>query len=197
MIVGPAMPAFASPLDDQATQATVVLKDLSAEVAKLPDSAATPAPPVADPNAPPPTPEEAIGLAASPLVASCCGKSLSKLNVIIGAIAKSLPAFVAKYKNTNLLSAALRMLVELPAKFGDLRSAFRAFKQATDKESAQAALASLGNTIESLHQTTDVAFQQELPPPGGQDAAQASSSDPAPPEAVKATEDSAKKVRIP
>jgi hypothetical protein len=130
-------------------------------------------------------------------VASCCGKSLSKLNAIIGAIAKSLPAFVAKYKNTNLLSAALRMLVELPAKFGDLRSAFRAFKQATDKESAQAALASLGSTIESLHQTTDVAFQQELPPPGEQDAAQTSAAGSAPAEAVKATEYSPKKVRIP
>jgi hypothetical protein len=118
-----------------------------------------------DSSAAPPSPEETVAQPASPIVTSCCGKPLNKLNVTIGAIAKSLPSFLAKYKNTNLLIAGLRMLTDLPGRFGDLRTALRAFKQATDKDSAEAALASLGIAIQALHQSTEVAFQQQLPPP--------------------------------
>lgn len=192
MIVGPAMPAFASPLDDQTTEATVVLKELSTAVQQMPDSAgAAPPPPfVIDSSAPPPSPEETVAQQASPIVTSCCGKPLNRLNVLIGAIAKSLPSFLAKYKNTNLLVAGLRMLVELPGRFGELRTALKAFKQATDKQSAETALAAIGSAIQGLNQTAQVAFQQELPPPGQDFEAQAGGANPSP-EALRLAGDSA------
>ncbi len=165
-----AMPGFESPLDDQAAEAAAVLAELSTAVKQLPEGAAAAAtnPPTGATPATgaPPSPEAVAAEASSALIAGCCGKSVNKLNVVITAIAKSLPSFLAQFKNTNLFAAGLRMLTDLPGKFGDLRSALLAFKHAGDKDAAEAALASIGSAAQSLHQSAKVAFQQELPPPG-------------------------------
>jgi len=79
-------------------------------------------------------------------------------------VLQSLPQFVAKFKNTNLLVAGLRMLVTMPSQLGDLRGALRDFKGATDKEGAKAALARLGGAATSLSQSTKAAFQKEVSP---------------------------------
>ena len=169
VVLGPAMPAFASPLDEQAGQVTAVLTELSTAVEKAPDSVAgapsgaAPAAPF-DSAAPPPSAEAFVAEPPSQFIAGCCGKSVNKVNLVITAIAKSLPSFLAKYKNTNLLIAGLRMLTDLPGKFGDLRGALQTFKHAGDKAAAEAAIAAIGSAAQALHQTTKVAFQQELPP---------------------------------
>jgi len=76
-------------------------------------------------------------------------------------VLQSLPQFVARFKNTNLLVAGLRMLSTMPSQLSDVRTALRDFKSATDKQGAQAALARLGSAAGSLRQSTRTAFQKE------------------------------------
>ena len=174
-VIAPAMPAFASPLENQVPQLNGFVQDLTAVVAQLPDSA-SPASPGAPPSdAPPPgTPAPADTPAGggfaqdagppSPFVTSCCGKPVNRLNAILGAVLQSLPQFVTRFKNTNLLVAGLRMLSTMPSQLNDVRSALRDFKSATDKQGAQAALMRLGSAAGSLRQSTRAAFQKESTP---------------------------------
>ncbi len=163
-VPAPAMPAFASPLDSQVSALDGFVQDLSALVEQLPDSsgaagaspAVTAAPGDAgafEQDAPP-----------SAFVADCCGKPVNRLNAILGAVLQSLPQFVTRFKNTNLLVAGLRMLSTMPSQLSDLRGALREFKRATDKPSAQAALLRLGGAASSLGQSTKLAFQTEVTP---------------------------------
>jgi photosystem II stability/assembly factor-like uncharacterized protein len=166
VVLAPAMPAFASPLEAQVPQLNSFVQELTTVVAQLPDSASGAAPAPTPPPEPVPAPGAEAGLTQdappTPFVNSCCGKPLNRFNVILGAVLQSLPQFVAKFKNTNLLVAGLRMLVTMPSQLGDLRGAFRAFKQATDKQGAQAALAQLATAASSLKQSTKAAFQKEV-----------------------------------
>jgi hypothetical protein len=179
VIVTAAMPGVSSPLDDEADQVRTILAELETAVSRLPDSgpaspdpaaaaAGDPAPkpgsePAPEPP-PPPTAEAVIAQPAAPFVGTCCGAPVNRLGLIVGAIARSLPSFLQRYRNTNLLVAGLRMINDLPGRFGDLRSAIQAFKSAGDKASAQDALTQIGAAAQSLHQTTKAAFQEELPP---------------------------------
>jgi hypothetical protein len=160
-VLGPAMPEFDSPLDEQVPELNTFVQDLTTVVEQLPDSGSAPTA-----GAPSPGDPAGAGFAQdtgppSPFVTACCGKPLNKLNVILGAVLQSLPQFVAKFKNTNLLVAGLRMLSTMPSQLGDLRGAVGAFKQATDKAGAKAALARLGDAATSLSQSTKAAFQKK------------------------------------
>ena len=170
VLLGPAMPAFGSPLDNQVTAFQATLGEISAAVERAADRP-PPAGPDAQPSpnpqpSPPPGADPGFGQdpPASPFINTCCGTSVNRLNVILSAVLQSLPDFVAKFKNTNLLAAALRMLTTMPSQLGELRSAFRSFKQATDKEAAKAALAQLASAATALHQSTKAAFQKEPAP---------------------------------
>lgn len=161
-IPAPAMPAFASPLDDQVLEVGGFVQDLAEIVAQLPDSAG---PGAREGAAPAPAPPDATGFAQdtfapTPFIRACCGPRLNRLDAILGAVLQSLPQFVARFKNTNLLVAGLRMLSTMPAQLSDLRGALRDFKSATDKAGAQAALIRLGGAAGSLRQSTLAAFQK-------------------------------------
>ncbi len=173
----PVMPAFASPLETQVPEMAGFVQDLGTVVAALPDSSGAAAPPAgsaADPAAvPAPTAEPLVGGAGgfaqdatppSAFVSNCCAKPVNKLNAILGLVLQSLPQFVTRFKNTNLLVAGLRMLSTMPSQLGDLRGALRDFKTATDKQGAQAALARLAGAAGSLKQSTRLAFQKEAAP---------------------------------
>ena len=166
-VLAPAMPAFASPLETQVPELTSFVQDLTAVVEQLPDSAGPVSLKPAEPGV------ESAGAGGgfsqdagppSPFVASCCGKPVNKLNAILGAVLQSLPQFVTRFKNTNLLVAGLRMLSTMPSQLGDVRTALRDFKSATDKQGAQAALVRLGSAAGSLRESTRAAFQKEGTP---------------------------------
>ncbi len=165
-VLGPAMPAFGSPLESQVPELGGFVQDLTTIVDQLPDSVGTPAPEGAAPAVDPPSADSFAqdSFAPSPFITSCCGKPLNRLDAILGAVLKSLPQFVSRFKNTNLLVAGLRMLSTMPSQLGDVRSAIREFRSATDKEGAQAALARLGSAAGSLQQSTQAAFQKESTP---------------------------------
>jgi outer membrane murein-binding lipoprotein Lpp len=164
-VAAPVMPSFGSPLETQVPEIATFVQDLTTVVEQLPDSAtaAAAAPPVAA------SPDPAGGFtqdAAPPslFVTACCGKSVNRLNVVLGMVGQSLPQFVARFKNTNLLIAGLRMLTTMPSQLSDIRGALRDFKSATDKEAARAALARLGTATSSFRQSTQAALQKEGTP---------------------------------
>lgn len=166
----PLMPGFASPLDDQVTQVDAVVSSLESDLAKAAD-----APAGAAPNAAAEMPLDSLTVLlgsdagalppASPFTVGCCGKSLNKLYLIISAVAQSLPQFLGKFKNNNLLLAGLRMITDLPEQFGAIKTGLRGFRQAPDQVAAKAALVQVSSAVDALRQTTSVAFQKEPPPP--------------------------------
>ncbi|MGH7637273.1 MAG: WD40/YVTN/BNR-like repeat-containing protein [Gemmatimonadaceae bacterium] len=144
-IAAPVMPAFGSGLVGEAAQAEA----LATELLPVLDKAVTPAG-----NTRP---------SDSSFAARCCGPSVNKLGVIITTIAGTVPTFLAKYRNVNLLGAGLRMQADLPARYSELRQAIGAFQSATTKPAAQEALVQVQGALQRLHQSSRVAFQREIP----------------------------------
>jgi photosystem II stability/assembly factor-like uncharacterized protein len=172
----PAMPSFASPLDDQVTQLEKVIGEISSELDAF-------VPPSSGGVTPAGTPFNAdSALAADSVVAwnepfeaplpaapatsyssKCCGKSFSRLDVAIGLVAQTLPQFIAQYRNLNLLVAAIRMGTVLPGDYRNLKAGLRTFRNAQDKASAKAALNDVLAALKSLKQSTAVAMQETMP----------------------------------
>lgn len=170
----PAMPGFDSPLDEQVTQLEKVIEQVGSELSAAPDTvaggsaaagAAGDSAVAPDSAAAASEPFDAPLPAASPYTNNCCKKSFSRLEVILGAMSQSLPEFIGKYKNLNLLLAAIRMGAELPGEYRAVKGGLRAFKKAQDKESAQAALSGVSAALSAFKATTAVSMQQQLPPP--------------------------------
>lgn len=194
----PAMPGFESPLDEQVQQLEQAVTEIAGALEKAPD-----AEPGADSAAAAAAPDSAAGFAAadsaaaaaegeafdapltppSEFTANCCKKSFSKLEVILGALAQTLPDFIGKYKNLNLLLAAIRMGAELPNDYRSVKGGLRAFRKAGNKEEAQGALASVSAALATFKQTTSVSMQQQLPPPpsGDMESSASGASSAAPP----------------
>ncbi len=168
-ISAPAMPAMASALESQAEGIEAVVGELGAAVGQAAEAA----------GGTPTAGASASTEAGSAFVGGCCGKPVNQLDVLLGQVVQSLPQFVARFKNTNLLQAGLRMLTVLPGGLGGLKAAYLEFKQAPDKASAQAALAKLSEAAGGLHQSVRVALQDELPAPEAAGESEAS-PDPAP-----------------
>lgn len=188
---GPLMPGFASPLDEQVAALDSLVEAIEADIAKMPDQ------PVdsgradvdvigADSALGDPAVEGGVLPPASDFTNACCATRLNKLYLIVSSVAQSLPQFLGKHKNNNLLLAALRMITDLPEQFGAIKGGLRAFRQAGDKQSATEALAQVSAAAETLRQSTEVAFQKQLPP--------ASDSVPNDFAAVRKTDDATKKL---
>lgn len=157
-IAGPAMPRFATPLETQVPELTGFVQDLTTAVEQLPDSSTTSVPAGAaatsggfSQDAGPP----------SPFVASCCAKQFSRADAVLSLVTQSLPQFINRFRNTNLLVAGLRMFITMPTQLGDVRAAWKEFKGATDKAAAQAALLRLGDAAAALKSSTQAAMQKE------------------------------------
>ncbi|MFN2397734.1 MAG: WD40/YVTN/BNR-like repeat-containing protein [Gemmatimonadaceae bacterium] len=180
-IAMPAMPAFESALDEQVKELEQVVTELGSSLSAAggAQGGAAAADAVAGAVATDPAGAGAAGGSAatageplnaplppaSQFTAQCCKKSFSRLEVILGALSQTLPEFIGKYKNLNLLLAAVRMGAELPGEYRAVKGGLKAFRQAKDKESATAALAGVSTALSALKQTTAVSMQQQLPPP--------------------------------
>jgi photosystem II stability/assembly factor-like uncharacterized protein len=176
----PAMPGFSSPLDEQVEQLEQFVAELGSALAKAPDAADSAASAAS-------APDSAAGWAAadsaaaaaadepfdaplsepSPYMANCCKQPFSRLEVVLGALSQTLPEFIGKYRNLNMLLAAVRIGAELPGEYRAVKGGLRAFRKASNKEEAQGALAGVSAALSALKQTTAVSMQQQLPPPPG------------------------------
>ena len=173
-IAAPAMPGFETALGEQVTQLEQVVAELRTSL----NSAGAGGPSAANANPEAPVAAVAGGDASADALsaslapptgfaAQCCKKSFSRLEVILGAMSKTLPEFIGKYKNLNLLLAAVRMGAELPGEYRSVKGGLSAFGKAQDKEGAQSALAAVSAALSAFKQTTAVSMQKELPPAGG------------------------------
>jgi photosystem II stability/assembly factor-like uncharacterized protein len=182
-IAAPAMPAFESALDDQVAQLEQVIGELrsslssggagtTAGAASASGTAATGAV-TADAGVASGGgvgSGDALGAPLAPpsaFTANCCKKSFSRLEVILGALSKTLPEFIGKYRNLNLLMATVRMGAELPGQYRSVKGGLNGFAKAEDREGAQAALAAVSAALSAFKQTTAVSMQKQLPPAGG------------------------------
>jgi photosystem II stability/assembly factor-like uncharacterized protein len=115
------------------------------------------------------------------------GNTLGKLQALLDVIGTTMPDFLARYRNLNLLYEGARTAVGMPSWLQNVKSSLAAFRASTDKTSAAAALAQLLSATDSLHTQTNVAFEQTSFTPGPDDGASGFSFAPASP-----TVDSAK-----
>jgi photosystem II stability/assembly factor-like uncharacterized protein len=180
--VAPAMPGFDSPLDEQVAQLEKVVTDLAGSVGAGSGGTVSPAgaPASAEPagssgtSATASTDTASTGGAGasfdtplpppSTFTANCCKKNFNQLELILGALNKTLPEFIGKYRNLNLLLAAVRMGAELPGEYRSVREGLGTFKKAESKEEAANALATVSAALSALKQTTAISMQQQLPP---------------------------------
>ena len=183
-ILAPAMPGFESALESQVTQLEQVVTELRTSLNSAPPasggSAASGATASGASGAGASSSDAGAGAGgddsesftaplapASPFTANCCNKSFSRLEVILGAMSKTLPEFIGKYKNLNLLLAAVRMGAELPNEYRSVKGGLSTFRKAQDKEGATAALAAVSAALSAFKQTTAVSMQKVLPPASG------------------------------
>ena len=98
------------------------------------------------------------------------GNRLGKLQALLDVIGTSMPDFLARYRNLNLLFEGARTAAGMPSWLQTVKGGLAAFRSSTDKSSAAAALAQIVAAADSLKTQTNVAFQQSSFAPGPQDA---------------------------
>lgn len=182
----PAMPPYATPLEQEASEAVAMLETLQEEVAG--NQAATGAGEDAE-NAES-AEEEPVAAAAAPLaVPGFAPAKLNKLQVLMTALGSTVPSFLSQFTNLNLLAARLRSAGELPARLSELKAALTAVQKAPDNSAAQAALAQALAAAQGLHAAAAVAIQKQLPVSSSSSSGEASA-----PAAVAAEEASSEAV---
>jgi hypothetical protein len=107
------------------------------------------------------------------------GNNLGKLQALLDVIGTSMPDFLARYRNLNLLFEGARTAAGMPTWLQTVKGGLAAFRSSTDKSSAAAALAQLVSAADSLKNQTSVAFMQTSFTPGPNDSASGFSSAPA------------------
>ena len=104
------------------------------------------------------------------------GNRLGQLQALLDAIGSSMPDFLARYRNLNLLFEGARTAAGMPSLFQTVKGGLAAFRSSTDKSSAAAALAQIVSAADSLKTQTKVAFQQASFAAGAEDTASGVSS---------------------
>lgn len=104
------------------------------------------------------------------------GNRLGQLQALLDAIGTSMPDFLARYRNLNLLFEGTRTAVGMPSWLQTVKGGLAAFRSSTDKSSAAAALAQIVSAADSLKTQTKVAFQQTSFAAGPEDTSSGFSS---------------------
>jgi photosystem II stability/assembly factor-like uncharacterized protein len=94
------------------------------------------------------------------------GNALAKLQAILDAVGASVPQFLSRYRNLNLVYEGARTSAALPGWLDTVKEGFATFRSAPDRGTAQAALTQLLSAADSLKTETRLAFQKS--PAGGQ-----------------------------
>jgi hypothetical protein len=95
---------------------------------------------------------------------------------LLDMIGSTMPDFLGRYRNLNLLFEGARTTAGLPTFLQTIKGGLFAFKSSTDKGSAAAALAQLVAAASGLKDQTRVAFMQSSFTPGPDDAGSSFSS---------------------
>lgn len=98
--------------------------------------------------------------------ASSGGNTLAKLQALLDAVGASVPQFLSRYRNLNLVYEGARTSAALPGWLETVKEGFATFRSAPDRTTAKAALTQMLSAADSLKTETRLAFQK--PPSGGQ-----------------------------
>jgi len=90
---------------------------------------------------------------AIPFVHQCCKTQLTQIAALIENLVRDTPLIIGKYRNLNLVSLGLKLVVELPAQLEGIRSAFANLQKAPDARSALNASASLASAVDAFRAT--------------------------------------------
>jgi photosystem II stability/assembly factor-like uncharacterized protein len=88
------------------------------------------------------------------------GNTLGKLQALLDAIGASMPQFLSRYRNVNLVFEGARTSASLPGWFETVKQGFATFRSSSDKSAASAALAQMMSAADSLKTETRLAFQK-------------------------------------
>lgn len=165
-IDAPAVGVFTSPLDAQVQQLVADVRALAAPGGEgTPAAAGSPggdgaaagaAPALPMSGAPPSGTTRANGATSGARGAN----RLGQLQGLLDVIARSMPDFMARYRNLNLVFEATRTAAGMPSWIQTVKGGLTAFRSATDRNAAAAALAQVVSAADSLKQQTSVAFLQ-------------------------------------
>lgn len=157
----PVVGAFSSPLDDQVEKLVAEVEAFSSENgtstgASTEGSASGGTSPIGS--------GAGLGSAVAGSTGSIAGKAksgdnrLGKVQALLDVIGASMPNFLARYSNLNLLFEGARTTAGMPAWLQTVKGGLAAFRSSTDKSSAATALAQLVSAADSLKIQTGVAF---------------------------------------
>ncbi len=90
---------------------------------------------------------------AIPFVQRCCKSQLTQISALIENLVRDTPQIIGKYRNLNLVSLGLKLVVELPTQLEGIRSAFANLQKAPDARSALNASASLAAAVDAFRAT--------------------------------------------
>jgi hypothetical protein len=99
----------------------------------------------------------------SPFVQNCCAPQVQSMQSSFGSFSQEVPSFGSRFRSLNLVLAGFNLASGLLGKRNQIGNAFGAFKQATDAQSAGAALNDLSGKLDSTHQAVSMGFQNFSP----------------------------------
>ena len=88
------------------------------------------------------------------------GSALAKIQALLDAVGASVPQFLSRYRNLNLMFEGARTTASLPGWLETVKQGFAAFRNASDKTAAAGALAQIISAADSLKTETRLAFQK-------------------------------------
>jgi hypothetical protein len=88
------------------------------------------------------------------------GNTLAKIQALLDAVGASVPQFLSRYRNLNLVFEGARTSASLPGWFETVKKGFATFRSASDKNAAAGALAQIMSAADSLKTETKLAFQK-------------------------------------
>ncbi len=148
-LAAPAMPALAATLEREAAEFVTALAAMQADAAGVSRVArSTAASRTTD---------------ASSAGTSSKASKMARLDQLFLGLTTTVPDFLARYSNLNLLAARLRAAGDLPARLEELRTGLAALKAAPDAAAVDAALKQALAAGQAFHETAAVALQQKLP----------------------------------
>jgi photosystem II stability/assembly factor-like uncharacterized protein len=88
------------------------------------------------------------------------GSALAKIQALLDAVGASVPQFLSRYRNLNLVFEGARTTASLPGWLETVKQGFASFRNASDKNAAAGALAQIVSAADSLKTETRLAFQK-------------------------------------
>ena len=162
-IDAPALPTVTSPLDGQVSQLEAEVQSFAEEGGG--SAAAGDSGTAAGGSAAAAGSGAAAGGSASPGSATTGAvrgraSTLGRVQALLDLVGASMPQFLARYHNLNLVYAGARTSVALPGWLETMKQGLTTFRSASDKSAAAGALAQIMSAADSLKKETSLAFQK-------------------------------------